>query len=65
MLLGGVSSAPRAFMAMWGGANIGKAIVVRCLAPRAIFAHCVPSNGADEQDYVVNKVVDDIMWLGY
>ena len=45
--------------------NIVKAIIVRCRASKAIFAHCVPCKGADEQDYVVNKVVEDILWLGH
>ena len=45
--------------------EVVKAIIVRCKAAKAIFAHCVPRKGADEQDYVANKVVEDILWLGY
>ena len=45
--------------------EVVKAIIVRCRAAKAIFAHCVPCKGADEQDYVANKVVEDILWLGY
>ena len=44
--------------------NVVNAIIVRCRASKAIFAHCVPCKGADEQDYVANKVADDILWLG-
>ena len=45
--------------------KVVKAIIVRCKAAKDIFAHCVPCKGADEQDYVANKVVEDILWLGY
>ena len=45
--------------------EVVKAIIVRCKAAKAIFAHCVPCQSADEQDYVANKVVEDILWLGY
>ena len=45
--------------------SIVKAIVVRCMATKTIFAHCRPCKGAGEQDYVVSKVVEDILWLGH
>ena len=45
--------------------NVVKAIIVRCRASTAIFAHCVPCNGAGGQDYVVNKVVEDTLWRGH
>ena len=41
--------------------EVVKAIIVRCRAAKAIFAHCVPCKGADEQDYVANEVVEDVL----
>ena len=45
--------------------NVVKAIIVRCRASKAVFAHSVPFRGAGEHDYVVNRVVGDIVWLGH
>ena len=42
-----------------------KCVLIRCLETKCIFAHCVPCKGADEQDYVAQLVVDDILWLGH
>jgi len=42
-----------------------KCLVVRCTISKNIFGHVVPCKGADEEDYVANLVVDDIIWLGH
>ncbi len=42
-----------------------KCIVVRCLQVKDIFAHCVPRTGADEEGYVADLAVKDILWLGH
>jgi hypothetical protein len=42
-----------------------KCLVVRCYSTRNIWGHVVPVNGADEDDFVVNCAVADILWLGH
>ena len=42
-----------------------KVLVVRCFKSKALFAHAVPAKGVDEAGYVVDCVVQDILWLGY
>ena len=45
--------------------EILKCVLTRCYSSKCIFAHCVPCKGADEEQYVSNLVVDDILWLGH
>ena len=45
--------------------EIVKCILVRCLDTKCLFAHCVPCKGIDEDMYVVNMIVEDILWLGH
>ena len=45
--------------------NIVKCIVIRCFDSKNIFAHCVPCKGVDEEGYVADLVVRDILWLGH
>ena len=45
--------------------EILKCTLTRCYSSKCIFAHCVPCKGADEEQYVSNLVVDDILWLGH
>ena len=42
-----------------------KVLVVRCYKSKSLFAHAVPAKGVDEAGYVVDCVVQDILWLGY
>ena len=39
--------------------------VAICQATKAIFAHAVPRKGADPEGYIVEKVKQDILWLGH
>ena len=45
--------------------NITKCIAIRCFNNNNVFAHCVPCKGADEEGYVADLVVKDILWLGH
>ena len=45
--------------------TIVKCIVIRCLQSKNVFAHCVPCKGADEEGYVADLVVKNLIWLGY
>ena len=45
--------------------TIVKCIVVGCLQSKNIFAHCVPCKGVDEEGYVADLVVKDVLWLGH
>ena len=45
--------------------EITKCILVRCYETKCIFAHCVPCKGTDEEHYVSNLVVQDVLWLGH
>ena len=45
--------------------SIVKCITVRCLHSKDVFAHCVPRKGADEEGYVADLVVKDVLWLGH
>ena len=36
--------------------NIMKCLIVRCHESKALFAHCIPCKGADEDKYVVSLV---------
>ncbi len=45
--------------------DVVKAVLVRCMGTKCLFAHVVPCKGADEEDYVANMVAEDILWLGH
>ena len=42
-----------------------KVLVVRDNRSKAVFAHTVPVQGADEGGFAVKAIVDDVVWLGY
>ncbi len=45
--------------------EIVKCVLARCFESKAVFAHCIPCKGADEEDYVAKLLADDIAWIGY
>ena len=45
--------------------TIFKCIVTRCLTSKNVFTHVVPCKGADEEGYVADLVVKDVLWLGH
>ena len=45
--------------------NIITCIAIRCFNSKNVFAHWVPCKGADEEGYVADLVVKDILWLGH
>ncbi len=45
--------------------DIVKCLVVRCSKSKAVFGHVVPCKGADEDGWVADTVVRDILWLGH
>ena len=47
------------------GEDCLKIIVVHDNISKALFAHAVPQKGVDEKKYVVDMLVNDILWLGY
>ncbi len=42
-----------------------KCVLTRCFDTKCLFAHCIPCKGADEEQYVANLVLKDILWLGH
>ena len=40
-------------------------LVLYCSATRRIFAHAVPTKGLDPDGYIVEKIRDDVLWLGH
>ena len=40
-------------------------ILNRCAKPKCVFAHVVPCNGADEDQFVSKLIADNTIWLGY
>ena len=42
-----------------------KVLVVKCFKSKALFAHAVLPKCVDEAGYVVDCIVQDILWLGY
>ncbi len=45
--------------------KIMKCIILRCHESKALLAHAVPCKGADEDDYVVNIICNDVAWMGH
>ncbi len=45
--------------------NIIKCIAIGCFNSKDVVAHCVHCKGADEEGYVADLVVKDILWLGH
>ena len=45
--------------------NIVKCIVTRSFDSKNVLAHWVPCEGVDEECYVADLVVKDILWLGH
>ena len=42
-----------------------KAITARDSLSKCVFAHAVPQKGVDEKRFVVDRMAQDIQWLGY
>ena len=42
-----------------------KVLVVYDGASKCLFGHAVPRKGPDEDGYIVDQIVADILWLGY
>ena len=42
-----------------------KCLIIRCHETKCVFAHVIPCEGADEDNYVVDLVCRDIAWLGH
>ncbi len=42
-----------------------KAVLVRDMETKCLFAHAVPCKGADEEDYVASMVASDVLCLGH
>ena len=47
------------------GESAAKVLVIRDSKSKCVFAHVVPSKGADEKGFAVDALVDDVKWLGY
>ena len=45
--------------------KIMKCLIVRCHESKALFAHCIPCKGADEEKYVVSLVTSDVAFMGH
>ena len=42
-----------------------KVLVIHDNLSKALFAHAVPQKGLDNDRYVIDQFVNDILWLGY
>ena len=47
------------------GESAAKVLVVRDSRSKAVFAHVVPANGADEAGFAVSALTGDVKWLRY
>ncbi len=45
--------------------KVMKCIIVRCHESKAVFAHAIPCKGPDEDGYVVDLVVSDVVFMGH
>ena len=45
--------------------EIAKCLVVRCYASKAVFGHVIPCKGLDEDGIVVDKILQDLEWMGH
>ena len=43
--------------------KVMKCFIVRCHEPKALFAHCVTCEGADEEKYVASLVTSDVAFM--
>ena len=49
----------------WDHPEALKILVVKDSKSKAVFAHAVPKKGVDDKRYSVDKVVEDVLYLGY
>ena len=49
----------------WDDPEALKILVVKDSKSKAVFAHAVPKKGVDDKRYSVDKVVEDVLYLGY
>ena len=47
------------------GGEVVKILVAKCHLTKCLFAHVVPQKGMDPQNYAVERLKRDIMWLGH
>ena len=47
------------------GEDVLKVLVAYDSATGSLFAHAVPRKGPDEQGYIVDQIVADVLWLGH
>ena len=45
--------------------RVMKCIIVRCHESKAVFAHAIPCKGPDEDGYVVDLVLSDVVFMGH
>ena len=45
--------------------EIAKCLVVRCYVSKAVFGHVIPRKGLDEDGIVVEKILQNLEWLGH
>ena len=45
--------------------ELAKCLVVRCFASKSVFGHVIPRKGLAEDGIVVDKILQDLEWLGH
>ena len=45
--------------------ELAKCIVVRCYVSKSVFGHVIPRKGLDEDGIVVDKILQDLEWMGH
>ena len=48
-----------------GRGELATCLVVRCYASKAVFGHVIPRKGLDEDGIVVDRILQDLEWLGH
>ena len=45
--------------------KVMKCLIIRCHESKALFAHCIPCKGADEDKYVASLITSDVAFMGH
>jgi hypothetical protein len=45
--------------------EVAKCLVVRCYASKAVFGHVIPCKGLDEDGIVVDRILQNLEWMGH
>ena len=45
--------------------ELAKCLVVRCYVSKSVFGHVIPQKGLDEDGIVVDKILQDLGWMGH